>query len=637
MVKYPTLASSVALGLFGILYSYAQARANVSLYEVSLLFWLSYFATTLPFVLVIIAPSSRFWSRIGSLVGFAFATSLPKIFRSLEGPLYADEFGHLKAVRDIMETGSVSWWNSIVNPVTDFSVLHYFTAFIVEITKLDLWEVANWLVIVFHIFTLLGVFALLRIKFSPRAAAVGALIYAANPNWMFFHSRFAYETLAVMLLFWLLFFIIRGLESPAGQRALMLIISGPIIFILSQTHHITFAAALILSLTYAIVLVLKEYKEDILKVWTAAAALVWTLIWALPSLLSYGSLLSEHINYTLNKPTRSNIPSLLETLGLASQDDISNETSLINAYASLPLYEQIAGLISPLIFVTIFIYFWISEILKHGTFLSAFKAQTTFSLFANLLTLAYFALLPFIFFDDYTIIRRSWTYSILGFAILFAIVYERYLLSVPKSKRGNPPKWKQLNALIIFSFIIISISSLANGVTASQRYPIPEGVTGFSSSKNLNPEIQNLGIWVKNNLPQNSWVITDRYTRNSMVYPGGLKVAPMDSVRFPYWEIFLNPSNPPENLMKSAEALGVDYIIINRNVFTAPTSQGYWFKPEELKSYAGSEFKTFNVSIVEAFGLAPWTETVWASENYVIYNIIWSQYQPFFEVSADEF
>ena len=638
IAKYPTLAASFALGIYGILYSYSLAREGSPLSGVSIVFWLSYFATTIPFILVIIGPDSKFWSRIGSLIGFALATSLPKIYRSIEGPLYADEFGHLKAVRDIMENGSISWWNSIVNPVADFSVLHYFTAFVVDLTKLDLWQVATWLIIIFHILTLLGVFSLLRIKFSPRAAAVGSLIYAANPNWMFFHTRFSYETLALMLLFWLLFFVIRGLESPSGQRALMIVVSGPIVFILSQTHHITFALSIILILLYMLILLVKEYKTDLLRVWTAGVALVWISLWSLPGLLSNSSLFIEYVNYSLAKPTRSNIPFLLETLGVATSDSIAEESIILNTYASLPIYEQIAGLLAPIIFAIIFVYFWVSEVKKHGNLKMAFLNQNTLSIFANALALTYFAFLPLVFIQEFSLVRRSWSYLLIGFAIMFAIFYERYLLSVPKSQRGRPPRWKELNAIIIVSFIILSMSSLANGATASQRYPVSEVTGGFSSSKSFNPELQNLAVWAKNNLPKNSWIITDRYTRNSLVHPGGFNIAPLDEDRFPYWEIFMNPSDPPANVMKSAETLGVSYIVLNRFTFEAPTSYGYWFHPAEQRILSSSEVGQFGASISEAFGLAAWTETVWASDTYVIYKILWNQYQPLFqEVDANEF
>jgi hypothetical protein len=631
IAKYPTLAAFFAFGIYGILYSYTLARGGTPLSNVSIVFWLSYFAMTIPLVMVIIAPDSKFWSRIGSLIGFALATSLPKIFRSIEGPLSSDEFGHLKAVRDIMENGSVSWWNSIVSPAVDFSVLHYFTAFVVDVTKLDLWQVANWLVIIFHILTLLGVFSLLRIKFSPRAAAVGSLIYATNPNWMFFHSRFAYETLALMLLFWLLFFVIRALESPAGQRSLMIVVSGPIAFTLSQTHHITFAVGAVLILLYMLILVLKEYKTDLLKVWTTGATLTWLIVWSLPGFLSNGALFSEYLSYSLQRPTRSNLPFLLETFGIMTSETAADELLILNTYSSLPIYEQIAGLFSPFILAAIFIYFWVSETKKYGNLKTALSSQSTLSLFANVIVIAYFTILPAVFAEEYTLVRRSWTYLLLGFSIMFTIFYERYLLSVPKSQRGRPPKWKQLNGLIIVSFIVLSVSSLANGTTVAQRYPINENLAGFSTSNNFNPELQNLAVWVKNNLPKNAWALTDRYTRNALVYPGGLNIAPLDEARFPYWEIFLNPSDPPKNLMNSSEALGVTYIVLNRFTFNAPTSYGYWFHPAEIRSYPDSEVGKFNTSISEALGLANWTETVWASDTYIIYKILWNQYEPFFQ------
>lgn len=577
-------------------------------------------------VLIIIAPDSKFWSRIASLIGFSLATMFPKLFRSLESPIYGDEFGHLAAVTDILEKGQVDWWNSIVNPVVDFSVLHYLTAFIVETTGLDLWDSANALVAIIHVLTMLGIFSLLRIKFSPRAAAAGALIYAANPNWMFFHTRFAYETLALLFTVWALFFIVRALESPAGQRALMIIISGPILFTLSQTNHISFIITLILIVMYLGIVTLRSLKKDILLLWTSLGTLIWVAIWSLPNLINYNSVLIEYISYSLDKSTRSNLPFLMETIGINTSESVEDVLIVSESYSTLPLFEQVSGLTAPFLLLAIMIIFWLGEIKKHKSIKSAIKAQTNFSMFANILAVLYFLSLGLISSEEYTLLRRSWTYTILGFAILFSAAYERYLLSVPKNQRGRPPKWKQVNAIVVAGFIILSISSLANGATASQRYPIQQGVLGFSSSKNLNPELQELSVWAKNTLPENAWIVTDRYTKNALVHPGGLRVAPLDVDRFPYWQLFLNPEDPPANIMKSAEALGVDYIVLNKFTFKASTAYGYWFHPDEKKDYAGSRVAESENSIAQYLGSSPWTETVWASETYVVYRILWGQY-----------
>lgn len=620
------MAAFSGFGIYGIFESYNLARLEGVSPVVSLIFWLSYFSLTLPMVLIIIAPDSKFWSRISSLMGFALATMFPKLFRSTESPIYGDEFGHLAAVTDILEKGQVDWWNSIVNPVVDFSVLHYLAAFIVETTGLELWTTANALVAIVHVLTMLGVFSLLRIKFSPRAAAAGALIYAANPNWMFFHTRFAYETLALLFTVWALFFIVRALESPGGQRALMIIVSGPILFALSQTNHISFIITLILISVYVGIVALRSFKEDVLLLWTSLGTLVWVGVWSLPNLMNYSSVLVEYITYSLNRSTRSNLPFLMEAIGINTSESVEDVLLVSESYSELPFFEQFAGLIVPFILLAIMIFFWAGEIKKHGSFKIAAKAQTNIIILANILSILYFLSLTLIFNEEYTLLRRSWTYTILGFAILFGATYERYLLSVPKSQRGRPPKWKQVNTIVVIGFIILSISSLANGATASQRYPIQEGVVGFSSSKNLNPELQELAIWSKNTLPENAWIITDRYTKNALVYPGGLRVAPLDTDRFPYWQLFLNPQEPPTNIMKSAEALGVDYIVLNKFTFKAPTAYGYWFHPDEKEDYAGSRVVESENSIAQYLGSSPWTETVWASETYVVYRILWGQY-----------
>lgn len=624
-VRYPILASTVILGIMTILYSYELSIQEGLISSVSSIFWIGYFLLILPQVAIILHPSSQFWSRVMALAAVGLFSALPKILRSPSHPLYSDEFGHARAVSDILTNGTLSPLNTIVSPINDFPALHYLTAFITDITGFQIWTAANIVVGLTHVLTLLGIFALLRVKVSPRSAAIASLIYAANPNWMFFQSRFAYETLGVLLVVWLLVFVVRGLESPSGQRLVMLTVAGPIAFVLSQTHHISFVSGLILVSIYLAIYLIKNYKQDS-SVWILTiGSFMWISIWSLPSLLSKGSYLIEYIFYTLNKPTRSNIPFVLDALGLADSDVVSGELGIASTYFSLPLYEIIAGALSPLILLSVaalYLFYSYKGLTLREKILAVAKSDT-FSTFALVLVSIYFAILPFIFSGEYTFVRRSWSFLLIGFAILGALTYEKYLLSVPKKQRSRPPAWKQINATAIIVFILISYSSLANGATAAQRFPASESESVQSNETVVSEELDKMSERIVEKFGRNSWFIADRYTRLSLVYPGGLNAAPQDAERFPIWEFYINPDSADVSLYKSAKALGVRALVVHKLTFVIPTSYGYWFHPEEIGLLGEEDLYRYNAA--ENLNEKDWTSVIWDSENYVVYQVDWDK------------
>jgi hypothetical protein len=621
VLRYPVLAFSFLVGIYAILASYQLATTNGVTLQVGLVFWIGYLTLMTPQIIIILHPSSQFWSRVAALSAVGLFSALPKMLRSLSGPIYTDEFGHLKVVSDILTQGYISPINSIVAPAPNFPALHYLTAYIADITQFSIWTSANIVTATAHVLTLLGVFALLRIKVSPRSAAVASLVYAANPNWMFFQSKFAYETLGIMLSFWVLFFIIRGLESAHGQRLMMLIVAGPLIFVLSQSHHLSFVATLSMIILYVTIYAAKHYKEDKTSLFLSVSTLVWVGLWALPSLVNHGGYLLNYLAYALTNPSRSNIPFILESLGISDSDLVESELSMSPIYSSLPTVDLIAGALLPVILGALLGFYLIRGIKSQGNVVAFLKNLDVFQLFALTLVGLYFLILPFVFIGEYTLVRRSWSFLILGFAVLAATLYENYLLSIPKKQRARPPHWRLINSSVIILFMAISYSSLSNGATSTQRFPAPEFEMVHSVESANSKELLDLAAWVNRTIPDNSWVLADKYTRLALTYPGRLSTAPLDETRFPFWELYAYPESANPQIVKSAHALGVKYLVVHKLTFVIPTSYGYWFHPSERSLYG--DLDLYNYNIVEKFSAVDWVETVWSSDNYVVYKVDW--------------
>jgi hypothetical protein len=616
--RIPLLALSGYLGISGMLASYDLARAAGSANSVSIYFWASYFILTLPLLFLTLSPVSKFWTRVVSLSGLAFVSALPKIFRSLSEPLYAAEYGNLKSVNDILMSGVSHWWNGLPISPTDFPVFPLVSAFIIETTGIDIWVAVNIILIIVHILTLLGLFLLLRVKLSPRAAAVGSILYAANPNWMFYSNQFDYETFSLMLFFWLLFFVVKGLESPMGQRIVTLAISGPILFLLSATHPVTFVVAILVILLYLSITFFNNIQDPLIRLGSLATT-IWLTIWSIPSFIINYESISYYFIETAKGINNDSLPSLLNpSMG-------ESKNNLVNSYSSLPFIETLTVILTPIVLISVTLFYIIqrNHLLKQDKL--KVEKYGTLSILGLFLAACYFLSFVLIPMGVFGLMKISWTYTFIGFSIMAGLIYESYLLSYKKYERARPPNWKIYNSIIAVVFTILSISSITLGTTAVTHYP--ESNVKVASDPAKWSESLVVAEWVEENLPRNTWVLTDIYTGKAMYYPGGVQVAPLDRVQFPYWKIFLNPNTPPINVMRSAEALGVEYLVVNKRIFSPGTSSGYWFSSFEIEDYENSEYSMQNTDIASSIGRQPWTETIWANESYVVYKIIWQQYR----------
>jgi hypothetical protein len=102
----------------------------------------------------------------------------------------------------------------------------------------------------------------LQISKSPLVAGVGAFIYMANPNFLFFQSQFAYESLAVPLAVFALYMVARR-EDGADPRLRSWLVLGLAIGATVVTHHVTaFALFGLLLLWTAAAFVLRRRSAE---------------------------------------------------------------------------------------------------------------------------------------------------------------------------------------------------------------------------------------------------------------------------------------------------------------------------------------------------------------------------------------
>ena len=123
---------------------------------------------------------------------------------------FADELVHAHNAGDVLRTGHLFGVNSILPVTPRYPGLPSVTAAVASLTGLGIFGSGLLVIAVARLILVLGIFVLVEaVSGSSRAAGIAALVYAANPNFVFFDAQFAYESLALPL----------GYRDPRGARA----------------------------------------------------------------------------------------------------------------------------------------------------------------------------------------------------------------------------------------------------------------------------------------------------------------------------------------------------------------------------------------------------------------------------------
>jgi hypothetical protein len=240
---FPALSIVCALGL--LLSATAGSLGRIANPWSTSLFWTSVGIVVLPFGVRMIQEQVSRSERICLAITLSLALYLIKILHS---PLYftfPDEFMHWRTASDIMRTGELFQYNSLLLVSPYYPGLEALAVALAEISGLGIYEAGVIsLAIARAVFTLsLFLFYELATK-SARIAGLATLIYMTNPNYVFFGSQFAYETLSLPLMALGFFVALRreyvGDGSTRTHTILLFMAFGSIII----THHLTTYALL---------------------------------------------------------------------------------------------------------------------------------------------------------------------------------------------------------------------------------------------------------------------------------------------------------------------------------------------------------------------------------------------------------
>lgn len=239
----PSLAgvvlSTAGLGLCvdGLAVSIAARRPGVALG----LFWIAIIFPFVIFITVLIAarPSTRLRMFTISAVGL-----YPAIVYRLSSPLVLggfDEHLHEQELSNLLHGSGLFAPNPMLRVGPNYPGLELFTGVVTRLSGLSVILAISIVVLFCRLLLVLTIYyASLTVSPSRRVASLTVIFYAISPQFYFFNSQFAYQTLALTLGLGGIFLLRRAIlaENPAASRKFS---RAGIVALLATvvTHHVT--------------------------------------------------------------------------------------------------------------------------------------------------------------------------------------------------------------------------------------------------------------------------------------------------------------------------------------------------------------------------------------------------------------
>jgi hypothetical protein len=211
-------------------------------------FWAGIALIVLPALARVAAPGAGRRERIGIALIFGLGLYLVKVSYDPSAFAFSDEFVHFRSVRDDLVHGSLFSFNPLLPEAARYPGLGDIAVGLVRLTGLPIATVGLIVIGAARVTLTLALFLLAeRISGSPRVAGLACLLYAANPNFLYWSAQFSYESLALPLVVFTVYLVAKRSASAGAWRLDAL--AGASILAVVITHHLSsyFLAAVLLA------------------------------------------------------------------------------------------------------------------------------------------------------------------------------------------------------------------------------------------------------------------------------------------------------------------------------------------------------------------------------------------------------
>lgn len=234
----PALSVVAAGGL--LLVALADMAARASMHLAALVFWLGLLMLICPIAARLLSTAASGGERLGLVVLLGMGLYGVKMLHS---PLYftfVDELQHWPTAGDILSTSHLFHLNSVLPVSSLYPSLEIITEALSALGGLSIFASGVIVMAVARFMLALALFLYYRqIGGSARIAALGVMLYMANPNFIYFDAQFSYESLALPIAVLVLYALARREGAPANQMAGLAAVLVLGIAMIVTTHHMT--------------------------------------------------------------------------------------------------------------------------------------------------------------------------------------------------------------------------------------------------------------------------------------------------------------------------------------------------------------------------------------------------------------
>ena len=205
------------------------------------LFWIGLMVIVIPIALRLTSNNASRRERIALLVMFGLILYLVKVMQSPFGFTFADEFVHQYNAAQILQNSALFRANPIIATTPFFPGLEVVTSSLASLSGLSVFSSGLIVIGLARLILMLSLYLFYEnVGGSARIAGIATLLYASNPNFLFWSAQFSYESLALPLVLFVLFIIAKRDAFIKSSNYLNLSVIALLgISAIIITHHIT--------------------------------------------------------------------------------------------------------------------------------------------------------------------------------------------------------------------------------------------------------------------------------------------------------------------------------------------------------------------------------------------------------------
>jgi hypothetical protein len=573
----------------------------------------------------VICESTRVLTAV--LLWFGIFTFLPKYLMTRNGPAYFDEFGHLRHVTDMLATGHIEVSDPLLPVVQYYPGLGLATEAVHYVTRLNLWHSGQIVVLAAHCVALLLIAAICNLLgFSSRGRFFAALVFAANPSFIYFDSQYAYESLAITLMLATVYCCLRVKQSADARDGAIYTAIGCLMATCTIfTHHVTAIVTLALCVLIAIATPSYGYMGDpdtrarigqyrrsmqswVIAGWVALGVGVWVLGVAGTTRQYLFPSIDNGVKQVWQKIFGSSSARTASTGGGTAPAQNISHTPF--AGTNVPIYEKYAALVVPfLVLVILAVNVW--SIWKSRDRQREIRLGAPFIIFAA----GYFLSLPLALTSGGNeAAHRSWPFLYVGVAILSVWCISRPGLTLRTFTRPRVGSVvsdvRTVSGAVTLALFLVLLGNNVAGTNIIYRFP---GPFVFGSDARFNtPELSSLTKWASKNLPAGAGVVTDRFTGQALLV--GTRLGLPTSTQAAVYGLYRSPQTPDVQLRHYLKAHNFEYFVLDERITTEEPSRSFF------QSYAGYD-ESISPSLLASIHDSSFIRLIHSTANYRVYQL----------------